>query len=86
MINKELLKRIQSVIIVSILCFTSCIYNQVNPQRYKGCVVIDKDSVVGLNLRLKLTKHLSDSLYKDYMWISVPKYEIEHYEIGDTIK
>lgn len=85
MINKELLKRIQSVIIVSILCFTSC--TDVNPERYKGCVVIEK---ADFTLRLKLTKHLSDSLNsrinKDYIWIYVPKWEIEHYEIGDTIK
>lgn len=70
-----------SVIIVIVLCFTSC--TEVNPQRYRGCVVIDKGDVT---LRLKLTKHLSDSLHKDYMWINAPKWEVEHYEIGDTIK
>lgn len=70
------------LVIVPVLCFISC--TDVNPERYKGCVVIEKTD--NLYLRLKLTKHLSDSLNRDYMWICVPKWEIKHYEIGDTIK
>ena len=74
------------IIIVPVLCFINCTDSVVNPQRYKECVVIDKDETTTLNLRLKLTKHLSDSLHKDYMWITVPKYELDRYAIGDTIK
>lgn len=48
------------IIIVPVLCFINCTDSVVNPQRYEGCVVIDKTD---FNLKLKLTKHFSDSLH-----------------------
>lgn len=56
------------------------------PERYKGCVVMDKSDSKLYNLRLKLTIELSDEIGLDYCWITVPEFELNKLNIGDTIK
>lgn len=58
-----------------------------DPLRYKGCVVVEKmDFINGFGIRVKLTHSMRDSLDCDYDWISIPKWEWDKLDVGDTIK
>ena len=58
-----------------------------DPLRYKGCVVVEKmDFINGFGIRVKLTHSMRDSLDRDYDWISIPKWEWDKLDVGDTIK
>lgn len=57
-----------------------------DPLRYKGCVVVDKAYINGYGIKFKLTNHLRDSISRDYLWIRVPKWEFDRFNIGDTIR
>ena len=57
-----------------------------DPLKYKGCVIIDKDTPCGYHFKLKLTDSLRDKEKSDYRIIYVPKYEYNLFNIGDTIK
>lgn len=71
-----------------VLLLAGCTFkDERDPLRYKGCVVINKWTPLnGLEIKLKLTHQLRDSLSCDYMWISVPRWEYDQLNIGDTIK
>ena len=72
------------ILVLTVLLMFSC--KDKNPQKYKGCVVVDKNQAFGYCLYLKLTPDKSKEVGKDYYTINVPKWEWDQLNIGDTIK
>ena len=76
------------LLLISIL-FTACadVNNQVDPLRFKGCVVDRKFEIMDLRqLKLKLTATLRDSIGYDYYIIEVSMREYNLFTEGDTIR
>lgn len=57
-----------------------------DPLKYKGCVIIDKDTSYGFHFKLKLIDSLRSKEKSDYKIIYIPKYEYNLFNIGDTIE
>ena len=75
------------ILLALILTLYSC-YDEEDPLKYKGCVVVNKNEnkpSLG-NVQLKLTPELRTKYKKDYIWIGVVKFDRDKLNIGDTIK
>ena len=72
------------ILLALILTLYSC-YNEEDPLKYKGCVVVSKHSFSG-KVQLKLTPELRKRYKKDFIWIRVVQFDRDKLNIGDTIK
>ena len=77
---------------IILLLFTTILlsgcYKATNPQKFKGAVVVNKthSNYSSGNVFIKLTLKQSKEYGADYLWIGVPKWELDKLNIGDTIK
>lgn len=65
----------------------SC-YDEEDPLKYKGCIVVMKNNEIPQlgNVQLKLTPELRKKYKRDYIWIGVVQFDKDKLNIGDTIK
>lgn len=75
------------LLLLTIILLSGC-FEATNPQRFKGAVVVNKtgENYSNGNVFLKLTKEQSKEYGTDYLWIGVPKWDLDRLNIGDTIK
>lgn len=80
-------KKIFTIICLAICTLAMSCHPYEDPHRYKGCVVVQlSDLPNNPNVHLKLREGLRDSIHKDYLWIKVPKWELNQLHVSDTIK
>lgn len=75
------------LLLLTIILLSGC-FKATNPQKFKGAVVVNKTDEYYRdgNVFLKLTQEQSREYGTDYLWIGVPKWELDKLNIGDTIK
>lgn len=75
------------LLLFTIILLSGC-YKEINPQRFKGAVVVNKtyENFYNGNVFIKLTLKQSEEYGTDYLWIGVPEWELDKLNIGDTIK
>ena len=75
------------LLLLTIILLSGC-FKATNPQKFKGAVVVNKtnENYRSGNIFIKLTLKQSRKYGTDYLWIGVPKWELDKLNIGDTIK
>lgn len=83
--EEEGMKKLILIVLVTVI--VSC-YSVEDPLKYKGCVVVEKtnEPPVNGNLCIKLSPEHRKQHNSDYIWIGVPRWELEKLNLGDTIK
>ena len=76
----------KKLILVALLAVIMAGCKKQDPNRFKGCVIVNKWDVPDYYFDVKLTPYLRDSLKTDYYTFYTKKYEWDKYNIGDTIR
>ena len=87
MLEKRYIMKKIILLLFTIILLSGC-YKETNPQRFKGAVVVNKtyENFYNGNVFIKLTLKQSEEYGTDYLWIGVPKWELDKLNVGDTIK